>query len=74
MAFYAFLPEPPLPRTEFKETEPTKSEELKTGEAGDPRVFEQAMVNVLTRFPEAYRAVMEEMRRLDDEGKGKRSP
>ena len=55
-----------MPRTEFKSKE---SEESK-----DKHAFEQAMVNVLTRFPEAYRAVMEEMRRLDDEGKGQRSP
>ena len=58
-----------MPRTEFKDKEPTKSDESK-----DKHAFEQAMVNVLTRFPEAYRAVMEEMRRLDDEGKGQRSP
>ena len=69
MAFYAFLPEPPMPRTEFKDIEPTKSDESEGA-----RGFEQAMVNVLTRFPDAYRAVMEEMRRLDDEGKGQRSP
>ena len=70
MAFYAFLPEPPAPRTEFKDIQPTKSDES----AEDTRAFEQAMVNVLTRFPDAYRAVMEEMRRLDDEAKGTRSP
>lgn len=66
MAFYAFVLEPPAPRTEFRDTEPTKSEETEDVRA---RAFEQAMVNVLIRFPEAYRAVLEDMRRLQVEEK-----
>ena len=56
MAFYAFVLQPPAPRTEFVETEPTKSERIEDVRA---RVFEQAMVNALIRLPEAYRAVLE---------------
>ena len=67
MAFYAFVHEPPVPRTQF-ETEPKKTEDVPASS------FEQAMTNVLIRFPEAYRAVVVEMRRLHEEEKGKRSP
>ena len=67
MAFYAFVQEPPVPRTQFNSDE-------KQTEDVPARSFEQAMTNVLIRFPEAYRAVVDEMRRLDDEEKGKRSP
>ena len=59
MAFYAFMSEPPEPRTRFETKEETKTE------AVAPSSFEQAMVNVLVRYPEAYRAVVDEMRRLD---------
>ena len=62
MAFYAFVTEPPVPRTQF-ETEPNETE------AAEPNVLERAMVNVLSRFPEAYRAVVEEIRRLREERK-----
>ena len=69
MAFYAFVEEPPVPRTQF-EIQPKKAEDVRAS------TFEQAMNNVLVRFPEACRAVVEEMRRLDEEekGKGTRSP
>ena len=62
MAFYAFVTEPPVPRTQF-ETQPNETE------AAEPNVLEHAMVNVLARFPEAYRAVVEEIRRLREERK-----
>lgn len=65
MAFSTFLTEPPLPRTEFR-VEPEMKAEENTDAA---RNFEQAMVNVLINFPEAYHAVVDEMRRLDAEEK-----
>ena len=65
MAFYAFAAEAPTPRTQF-ETEPAKIAETA---AAVPSVVEQAVVNVLIRFPEAHRAVVEEIRRLREERK-----
>jgi hypothetical protein len=61
MAFYAFALEPPLPRTEFVDVP-----EDEGGGCGDGSmsVFERAVVNVLMAFPDAYRAVAEEVNRL----------
>ena len=71
MAFCTFLAEAPEPRTKF-ENKPVAAEEVRADAPAS--AFERAMVNVLIRFPEAYEAVVEEMRRLDAEEKGKRSP
>ena len=62
MAFYAFALEPPLPRTEFVDVVP----EHEDGGCGDGSmsVFERAVVNVLMGFPDAYRAVADEVNRL----------
>ena len=59
MAFYAFMTEPPEPRTKFETKEDTKAEAVAPGS------FERALMDVLIRYPEAYRAVVDEMRRLD---------
>ena len=71
MAFCTFLAEAPEPRTKF-ESKPVAAEEV----CADAPVsaFEQAVTNILIQFPDAYHAVVEEMRRLDAEEKGKRSP
>ena len=63
MAFYAFVLEPPLPRTQF-DTEPADDAEAPMSD------FDQALTKVLLLFPEAYRAVVEEIRRLRAERKG----
>jgi hypothetical protein len=63
MAFYAFVHEPPVPRTQF-ESEPKKADDVPASS------FDQALTNVLIRFPEAYHAVVNEMRRLKAERKG----
>ena len=67
MAFYAFVLEPPLPRTQF-DMQATQAD----AEEAPLSDFDQALMNVLLLFPEAYRAIVEEMRRLRAERK--RSP
>jgi hypothetical protein len=70
MAFYAFVHEPPVPRTQF-ETEPKKTEEVRAVDPEAPMSdFDQALTNVLIRFPDAYHAVVDEMRRLRATRKG----
>ena len=64
MAFYAFALEPPLPRTEFIAC---SSENV--GEAcsdGLITEFELVIADALMAFPEAYRAVVENVRRWRD--------
>ena len=61
MAFYAFALEPPLPRTEFAACSSGDD-----GEAcGDGLIteFELVVSDALMAFPEAYRAVVEGVRR-----------
>jgi hypothetical protein len=68
MAFYAFVTEPPLPRTQFDVQADVQADD----EEAPLSDFDQALMNVLLLFPEAYRAVVEEMRRI--RGERKRSP
>ena len=56
MAFYAFALEPPLPRTDFAVAAEPEAE-IQVSD------FELVVANALMQFPEAYRAVVEEIRR-----------
>ena len=58
MLVCAFSPTPVPPRTVFRTVETSE------GPTVSSNVLERAIFAVLHKFPEAYRAVIEEMRRL----------
>ena len=53
MSFYAFKKNPPSPRNIFNHSAPAETTNL-----------EQVIIDVLRRYPEAYRVVMDEMQRV----------
>lgn len=55
-----FLDNPAAARTVYRSTESDTPEQV-----SGPGALERAILAVLHKFPEAYRAVIEEMRRLD---------
>ena len=73
MLVYAFLDSPVPPRTVFRNVAAeTTTEECQTSsdEETRPNALEKAILAVLHKFPEAYRVVIEEMRRLVPEPQG----
>ncbi len=60
MTSYAFVIAAPPPRFEYR----TETEETAEVSPRPVRAIEQAVANVLVNFPEAYRAVLDEARRL----------
>lgn len=70
MAFYAFAPDPPPPRTTFQ----SPSVQQEPCEDCVVTEFELLVANVLMSFPEAYRAVVAELRRVREAGGLVRKP
>ena len=73
MLVCAFLDHPVPPRTVFRNVPiETTKEECQTSSDAEtgPNALERAILAVLHKFPEAYRAVIEEMRRLVPEPQG----
>ena len=61
--FCTFQKQPPSPRTTFKNA----GQENPRTDNAKQKAFEQAITDVLSRFPEAYQAVLDEMRRLEED-------
>ena len=64
MSIYAFKKRPPKPRTRFKNT----GQQTPCPHTEEQKAFEHAMIAILMRFPQAYRAVMDEVQRLEGTG------
>ena len=63
-AFYAFLPEPPPPRTSFPPPETNDASRVDDEDKWTMTPSGQVVVDVLCRFPEARAAVLEGLNRL----------